>query len=147
MQKNPVSGLIPLKFDQLWCGSLKRIVTTSSHWFHLQTWLVSRISPTSTDLGIALTERNTMKKILISAVIGIGAGLSGTASADVGIGISIGIPGVVVAPAPVYVAPPPPVYYAPAPVVVAPPAYGYYAAPAFRPPIVVSGAWIAGGPR
>lgn len=89
-----------------------------------------------------------MKNILVSAVMVIGAGLSSTALADVGIGISIGIPGIVYSPTPVYVAPPPPpVYYVPAPVVVAPPAYGYYAPPAFRPPIVVSGAWIAGGPR
>ena len=57
------------------------------------------------------------------------AGLSGTAAARDNVSFSIGF-GV---PAPVYVAPPPPVYYAPAPVYYAPPE-PYYYAPAYYAP-------------
>ena len=82
------------------------------------------------------------------AVVGLGvasAALAPSAHAgDWSVGIGIAVPGVVVAPEPVYV--PPPRYYAPRPVYV--PGYydpdyyagGYYAPPRYyRPPVVVYG--------
>lgn len=66
----------------------------------------------------------------ITLVAGVGIGVSATASAHVDVGVDIGVPGIAVAPQPVYVAPPP-VYEAPPPapaVIVSPGWYGerYY---------------------
>ena len=72
---------------------------------------------------------NWKAMILAGALL---AGLSGTAAARDNVSFSIGF-GV---PAPVYVAPPPPVYYAPAYTYYAPPV-AYYAPP---PPVVYYGA-------
>jgi hypothetical protein len=81
-----------------------------------------------------------MRKGIASLLIGASLiALSGTAAANpnIGVGISFGIP------APVYVAPRPPVAYYPAPAYVqAPPVYVapapvYYSAPAYYAPPVV----------
>ncbi|NTZ09277.1 hypothetical protein [Burkholderia metallica] len=54
------------------------------------------------------------KKLILGAVLGVAALVaSGVASAHVDLSVGIGVPGVYAAPAPVYVAPPPPVMYAP----------------------------------
>ena len=54
------------------------------------------------------------KKLILGAVLGVAAlAASGVASAHVDLSVGIGVPGVYAAPAPVYVAPPPPVMYAP----------------------------------
>ncbi|WP_175686160.1 hypothetical protein [Burkholderia anthina] len=54
------------------------------------------------------------KKFLLGAILGVAAlAASGVASAHVDLSVGIGVPGVYAAPAPVYVAPPPPVMYAP----------------------------------
>ncbi|EML1602219.1 hypothetical protein RVY52_007042 [Burkholderia cenocepacia] len=54
------------------------------------------------------------KKLILGAVLGVAALVaSGVASAHVDLSVGIGVPGVYTAPAPVYVAPPPPVMYAP----------------------------------
>lgn len=57
-----------------------------------------------------------MKKTILGIALGAAALLASTvASAHVDLAVGIGIPGVVYAPEPEYVAPPPPVAYAPPP--------------------------------
>ncbi len=81
--------------------------------------------------GARFPKETTMKKILLVATTLYSLTLAGVATAGVTVGVAVGIPGVVAAPyypAPVMIAPAPPVYYAP-PVVVVPPVV-------VRPPVV-----------
>jgi hypothetical protein len=82
-----------------------------------------------------LTREHSMKRVLLIGAAALAMAAAAPAMAHVSVGIAIGVPGIVVAPAPVYYPPvqyvaPPPVYYppvryvAPPPVVYAP--YGGY---------------------
>ena len=79
--------------------------------------------------------RSVFKWVAAGVLAASALGAAATASAGVSWSVNVGVPGVVVAPAPVYYppapvyyAPPPPVYYRPAPVYYAPPPV--YVAPA-----------------
>ena len=98
-----------------------------------------------------MTMNRSVFKWVAAGVLAAGAlGAAATASAGVSWSVNVGVPGVVVAPAPVYYppapvyyAPPPPVYYRPAPVYYAPPPVYYRPAPVY----IQGGGYYRHGPR